>query len=232
MSDPCTIFLDANILQYAFMERLETKKHTIKWGNRATTLDLATTPVPYHPQREEWLQYEVDSLPKIAELVRLGRFELYISTEIDLEADFEFAACSELSVFHGIPFRKLLAPFKYGRIIASSSNTQEEIRERRDSLFGTADLDPRFDEIKRVVGGSKDLDAFHILSAERGGMDYLITADGKLIKSLRQRRRLRFQLAVKVVYPSELLHEVYGWRLNPWLDPITGGSYKRSPDPP
>jgi predicted nucleic acid-binding protein len=114
---------------------------------------------------------------------------------------------SELSVFHGIRFRTLRDPFPYSRIVASAHHTSEELDKLRDSIFAT-DIDSRFNEIKWAAGGNKNDDAFHILSAERASVDYFVTSDKKLINSLRNQQRIK--LAVKVVYPSELLRDVRG----------------------
>jgi hypothetical protein len=157
---------------------------------------------------------EIDCIPQLAELIRLGRFEPYINTEVDFEFAWLELISSELSFFHGVSLRKLLDPFSYSRIVASSYHTGKELDELREHVFA-ADFDQRFNEIKQAAGGNKNADAFHILSAERAGVEYFVTVDRKLINSLRHQRRV--QLGVKVVYPSELLHEACDWPLNPAL---------------
>ena len=120
---------------------------------------------------EALLQYEIDCLPKLAELIRLGRFEPYIDTEVDFELawlDLGALINTELSFFHGITLRKVPDPFPYGHIVASSHHTVKELDELRQHIFAT-DFDERFNEIKQAAGGNKNADAFHILSAERAG---------------------------------------------------------------
>jgi hypothetical protein len=210
-SAPCAIFLDANVLQDAVFEKPVITKQTFRlgmpWGD--FTHDVAIT-VPSYGRREGWLQYEIDCLPRLAEQVRLGRFAPYISTELDFElaeSDSGAFVTSALSFFHGISLRKVPDPFRHGRIVASSHQPGKEFSELRNHMFAT-NIDQRFNEIKQAAGGNKNADAFHILSAERAGVDYFVTVDKKLINSLRNQRHVR--LSVKVVFPSELLDETCG----------------------
>ena len=105
-------------------------------------------------------------------------------------------------------------PGFYSRIVASSYHTGKDLDELRQHLFA-ADFDQRFNQIKHAAAGNKNADAFHILSAERAGVEYFVTIDKKLINSLRNQQRV--QLGVKVVFPSDLLHEASDWPLNPEL---------------
>ena len=214
-----SIFLDANILQNAVFEKPVITKRTFRlgepWGDY--THEVATT-VPSYARRKGWLQYEIDSLPRLAELLRAGRFEAYINAELDFElteSDSGAFVTSELSVFHGVALRKVPAPFFYGRIVASSSQTREELSELRDHVFAT-NCDQRFNEIKRAANGNKNNDAFHILSAERAGIEHFVTLDRKLINSLRHAKN--FRSSVKVVFPSELLNAACEFPLNPDRD--------------
>lgn len=220
----CAVFRDANVLQDAVLEKPVITKQTVRlgkhWGNY--THDVAIT-VPSYARRKGWIQYEIDSLPRLAELVRLGQFEPYINTELDFElagSDSGGLVTSELSFFHGISLRKVPDPFCYSRIVASSHHTSKELSELRDQVFATT-FDQRFNEIKQAANGNKNDDAFHILSAERAGIEYFVTLDRKLINSLRHNKR--FQSGVKVVFPSELLHEACDRPFNPERDwpPLT-----------
>jgi hypothetical protein len=224
-SSSSTIFLDAQVLRFAVFEKPAMTKQTVRWGDLTITQDVAGVPVPSRTRREgneALLQYEIDCIPKLAELTRLGRFEPYINTEVDFEIawlDLGALINTELSFFHGITLRKVPDPFPYGRIVASSHHTVKELDELRQHIFAT-DFDERFNEIKQAAGGNKNADAFHILSAERAGLEYFVTVDKKLINSLRHQRRV--QLSVKVVYPSELLHQACDWPLNPALHQPAG----------
>lgn len=202
------MFLDANVLQDAVFERpvITSQTFRLPWPWGTYTHDIATT-IPSYKRCEGWLQQEIDCLPQIAELIRRGRFEAYINTELDFElAEGRSGAfiTSELSIFHGISLLRVPAPFRYSRLVGSSSQTSKELRELRDRVF-TTNFDQRFSEIKRAAGGTKNVDAFHILSAERARLDYFVTLDKKLINSLRNQRRV--QLGLKVLLPSELLRD-------------------------
>lgn len=205
MTSAITIFLDAMILRYAIADEPATTKQTVRWGDRNFNLNVAsTTP---RPRREDWIQDEIDCLPQVAEFVRCGQLELCINNELRWEvANLKFGGLvySELSVFHGIQARTLPDPFPYSRIVASAYHTNEELDKLREAIFAT-DYDQRFCDIKQAAGGNKNADAFHILSAECASVDYFVTADKKLINSLRNQRKV--QLSVKVVYPTELLRE-------------------------
>src|SRR5207248_592647 len=83
-----SIFLDTQVLRFAVSEQPAIKKQTVRWGDLTITRDVATVPVPSRTRREgneALLQYEIDSIPQLAELVRLGRFEPYINNEVDFE---------------------------------------------------------------------------------------------------------------------------------------------------
>jgi hypothetical protein len=218
MTSMITIFLDAMILRFAVAEEPATTKQTIRWGDCDVTLDISTT-AP-RTRLEGWIQYEIDCLPQIAELVRCGQLEPCINNELRLEVaclKFGGLVASELSVFHGIRFRALHNPFPYSRIVASAHHSSKELDDMRESVFAS-DFDRRFNDIKQAAGGNKNADAFHILSAERAAVDYFVTTDKALINSLRNQQRV--QLALKLVYPSELLHDVCGWPPNPSLLPV------------
>jgi hypothetical protein len=182
------------------------------------TVDVPANPVSSRAQFEgnkAWLQYEINALPRIAELARMGRFELCINTEVDFELAWLPPVIPELSVFNGLCLRRIPDPFFYGRIVASPYLACKELDDLRQKIFA-ARFDERFNKIKQAAGGNKNADAFHILSAERAGVEYFVTADKRLINSLRNQRRV--QLGVKVVFPSELLHHACDWPLNPDRD--------------
>jgi hypothetical protein len=61
----------------------------------------------------------------------------------------------------------------------------------------------RHGRVPAGMGCDKDADAYHIYSAECARLDYFLTLDKKLIKSVRHQRRLIF--SVDVVLPSELV---------------------------
>jgi hypothetical protein len=154
MSGPsglCAIFLDANVLRFAIFEQPALTKQTVRWGNCDITLEVAIAPVPSRARfegREAWLQYEIDCLPRLGELVRLGRYRPYINTELDFElAWLPFGALisSDLSAFRGVRFWKAPDPFPYSRIVASSSHTRGELDVLREHVFA-ADFDQRFND--------------------------------------------------------------------------------------
>ena len=215
MTSTITIFLDAMILRFAVAEEPAITKQTMRWGDRDITLDVSAT-VP-RPRLQGWIQYEIDCLPRIAEFVRCGQLEPCINNELRLEVaclKFGGLVVSELSVFHGIRFRSLNDPFPYSRVVASALHSSTEVDDMRESVFAS-DFDRRFNDIKQAAGGNKNADAFHILSAERAAVDYFVTTDKALINSLRNQRQV--QLALKLVYPSELLRDLCGWPPNPAL---------------
>ncbi len=203
------------ILRFAVAEEPSLRKQTVLWGDRDVSADIATT-IP-RARREDWLQYEIDYLPQIANLIREGRIEACVTAELRLEVaclKFGGLVTTEYSIFHGLHIRALPPPFPYQRIVASAFHTSEELDSLRESVLRT-NFDKRFNELKAAVGGNKNADAFHILSAERAGVDYFLSADRRLINSLRNQRAVI--PTVKIAYPSEFLHAFSGYPANPGL---------------
>ena len=92
--------------------------------------------------------------------------------------------------------------------------------------------DPLHSELTRLLQGKTDKDAWHIVTAERHGMDCFMTMDYKLIRRLRQLRKnsLVRSLSVDVLTPSEWGQK---WKLEPIQRPDLVGELagRRQPNP-
>jgi hypothetical protein len=196
------VLFDASVLSHAVRLRRSQQPRTVTWGGKLH--EWSATVLQPKPSRTGWLQDQINALPAIAALARAGRIQPFTSPEIVLEvAEGPPDALwrTPASVFEGVPLERAPVPFEYTRVVASYTDKPGDAKMRRHRFF--ADLkEPRLDQLRRVLGPKKDADAFHILTAERAGLDAFLTDDRRVLNVI---ARSTFELHVRVVSPVELI---------------------------
>ena len=79
-----------------------------------------------------------------------------------------------------------------------------DAKARRKQFFASLTL-PRLNELRGALGANKDADAFHILTAERAGLNVFLTDDGRLLQRI---AGIKVELYVRVLSPAQLLDAV------------------------
>lgn len=196
---PISVFIDtANIHQHATPLRWGKEERTVEWGDEPATVEV-TVPVPAE-DRADWVEEEMECLPGLADLVREGRVDLYEGVETRLEAISQYAG--DISGRLGNPFAGLETkmvddPLYDGRVVVSGADDRD-----REEFLET-DHDATFSAMKNNMG---NMDAYHVLSAERAGVEHFLTLDKNLRDAVRE--HVDVGLDVEVVLPCELLEEV------------------------
>ena len=155
----------------------------------------------------EKLRLERRAILDLIALARRGEIFLFQNLESKIEEMFINNISSSRrrwELWQGVEIKSVEPPFKYSRIVAGLGLRKKQLTEIRDKVL-SACQDKRFKEIAQAIGGNKNDDAYHILSAERAGIEYLVTVDTRLINSV---RHSSIPLSVKVGYPSELVAEL------------------------
>jgi hypothetical protein len=156
------------------------------------------------------LKKEANLLPQIAELAKVGKFELLLDREAHYESWGLPNMNSATGLFYDAPITEAERPFQYGRMLAGLGRSADEWAK----LFLTGINDQRFRELGKVLGAYQGLnkynlnqlrDAFFIWSAEHNGCEFMLTLDFKLIRMVKLAKKQNIK--VKVVKPSELLEQ-------------------------
>jgi hypothetical protein len=156
------------------------------------------------------LKKEANLLPQIAELAKVGKFELLLDREAHYESWGLPNMNSETGLFYDAPITEAERPFQYGRVLAGLGRSADDWAKP----FLTGINDQRFRELGKVLGAYQGpnkynlnqlRDAFFIWSAEHNGCEFMLTLDFKLIRMVKLAKKQNVK--VKVVKPSELLEQ-------------------------
>ena len=207
------VLVDTSVLSHAVRFRRSQEDRTVEWGGAPRT--WSATVLEPKPAEPGWLQEQIDALPRIAVFAREGRLQLFTSPEIDFElweGPPDGMRRTSLSLFQGVELHRAPAPFNYTRVVASYLDRPADPKIRRPSdakarrqQFFASLSHPRLNELRRALGANKSADAFHILTAERAGLNVFLTDDGRLLKTV---ARIKVQLEVRVLSPVQLLDAV------------------------
>lgn len=214
---PAKVYIDTNVLKFSATQlpRLRPRQQKINWDSRVheiTVHDLTYINPNVFIKNPE-LKAEAELLPELAEAGKCGQVKYVIQIETSFEGWGIPNMDSVTGKFYGTPYETADAPIKYGRIIAGGLDDPMDMQFE----FLANIKSRRFVELQKITGAYQGegnlnrnqlLDAFHLWCAEHNKCDYFLTLDFKLIRVLRQNRKL--QLQVEVVRPSELLAAVKG----------------------
>jgi hypothetical protein len=208
------VFLDTNVLKFAATElpRLRPRKQSLDWGGKTIEV-IVHDFVEVNPNElieNPTLKTEVELLPRLAAIGKLGELKYVMNSETIEESWGLRNMDSKNGRFYGVPIEVVKAPFEYARIMAGGGVKPKE----RQFRFLASIRHERFLELQKMTGAYQGeqklkklnrnqlLDAFHIWCAEHNGCEFLLTLDFKLIKVLSLSPT---KSTVRVVRPSELL---------------------------
>ena len=199
------VLLDTSVLSHAVRLRRSLEAKTVTWGGRAH--EWFAPVLEEKPPTDPWLQEQIEALSRIADLAKSGVVELFVGAGLEFElwaGPPDALRRTHLSLLEGVPLQRAPDPLQYGRVVASHADRGDDAKERwLEFLRGIAD--ERFSELRRSLGGNKDADAFHILTAERAKLDVFLTNDKRLINTVRHSKEL--DTTVRVLSPTELLDD-------------------------
>jgi predicted nucleic acid-binding protein len=196
------ILVDASVLSDAVDLRWSQQARTVEWGAASQTWS-ATVLEPKAPEAA-WLQDQINALPAIVAFARSGRVQLFTSPELDFElweGPPDALRRTSLNFFEGVEFATTPIPIKYARVVVSYMDKERDAKARRTQFFAGLS-DPRLDELRAALGANKAADTFHILTAERAGLDGFLTNDRRLLNTVAQSK---LKLGVRVMSPVLLL---------------------------
>jgi len=195
-------FVDTSIIRHAVRMEYGEETRTVQWGG--STHEWQSSVLVPKPQRDSWLETQIEAIRLVAAAARRGDVHLVVSPETDLEAmDFPrpLLVRSSASLLYGITFERAVPPFYLNRLLV----TPRELEVRGwDPLQQALDLAPdeRYRAIRAAIGPEKAMDAYHLRCAEHAGCEYFLTTDKRLVNSAKNQSRLELQL--HLVFPSEL----------------------------
>lgn len=194
--------VDTCVFQHAIVSEPTIREVSIEWGGRRFVVPVATTKLKDIP--EGWLGHQIAALRFIADAARSGRLTLYLAPEVRTELLGAPAGAfpgHRSNLFHDVPFEAAPDPLQYGRVVIAAFDPPGAFSKRlRQFVNGIQDSD--FAYLRAALGATKVVDAFHILTAERAGLDALLTTDRRLINTVRAATNWRFR--VRVLSPVEL----------------------------
>jgi hypothetical protein len=210
------VFLDTNIFKFTAsgpLSFIPVNRKIRNWYGRLIGFQFYE--IGYVNRNEKIrnpeLRREVNLLMQIAELSKRGVLELLVHREAIHESWGLPAMGSPTGPIYGAPITDAEAPIKYGRTLLHPEYSADNLTK----MFLAGIRDKRFKQLAKLTGGyqgndkynlNQMLDAFYIWCAEHNNCDYLLTLDFKLVRVVRNSRRIN--LAVKLVRPSELLDDI------------------------
>ena len=199
VNSPARVYVDTCVFQLGFPFQPTEQVKTINWGGHE---------VRFHPPAYEnkvfdgeFLQREVSLLPRVAAASRGGKVALFWSDLARLEllgAPGSSFPHREGHVFADCSFEKIEVPFLHNVALGPGFRTTKLQLEAAFKSFP----DPQLQSLVSMLGESRLLDAVHLVTAARNQIDFMLTADRKLIDSY---RTTTHPLSVSPVLPSELL---------------------------
>jgi len=184
---PKSAFVDTNVFKWSALTNTQLAKRTVK--------------------EQEWLGKEMPAIRKLISLAKMGNVRLFQNFEVSWEGVLISTLASRRRInalWSQIDIETIDAPFKHSRVLAGLGFSKEQLNNLRENMLRCS-KDARFLQIKKLVGASHEADAYHILSAERARLDYLVTMDKVLIKLI---ERNKPALKIKVCYPSEMIEDL------------------------
>lgn len=197
------VLVDASVLSHAVRLRRAQQARTVEWGGG--TYAWSASVLERKPAERAWLQAQIDAIPRIAAVAQGGSIELFTSPELDFElweGPLDAMRRTALSLFQGVDLRRAPAPFTYSRLLVSYTDKPGDAKARRKQFLFANLSHPRLKQLSRELGSNKDADAFHILTAERAGLDVFLTDDRRLLNTV---ARMKGSLGVRVLSPVQLL---------------------------
>ena len=177
------VYIDTNVFKFSATQlpRMVPRQQTLDWGGRLHEV-VFTTLVEWNPNdsiSNPGLKTEAELLPKLAELGKTGNIEYVIQSETLCETWGLPNIDSSGGRFYGTPYKKVEAPFTYGRIIVGGGGDPTEMQ----TEFLSGITHKRFLELQRMTGAyqgeervnrNQMLDAFHLWCAEHNHCDYFL----------------------------------------------------------
>lgn len=198
---PIRVLVDSSVLAHAIThESAWVSTGATNWGpHQIDTGYSARVPVYAADSGKESFR-QVQYLPGIAQVARQGFLELFTSAELGAEQDRQPAGrfhgyyLDDLNQFAGIHFK-------------SVDGRQFDLRDAKAKQLRRVSecADPLFRSLVGILGGQNSLDAYHIFTAEKHGLDAFLHFDLKLDHQLKQHRaRLEpLQLKTKPLLPED-----------------------------
>ena len=199
------VLLDTSVLSHAVRLHRSLEARTVTWGGREH--ECLAPVLREKPPTDSWLQEQINASSRIADLAKSGLVELFVSAELEFElwpGPPDALRRTELSLLEGVTLQRAPDPLPYGRIVASHADRRGDAEERWLGFLAGI-VDERFTKLRSCLGGNKDTDAFHLLTAERARLDVFLTNDKHLINAVRHSMEL--DTPVRVQSPSELLDD-------------------------
>ena len=199
------VLLDASVLSHAVRLRRSLEARTVKWGGQEH--EWFASVLEEKPPTDSWLQEQINASSGIADLANRSLIELFVSAELEFElwdGPPDALRRTGLSLLEGVTLQRAPDPLPYGRIVVSYTDRDGDAKERWLEFLKGID-DERFTKLRKCIGGNKDADAFHLLTAERAQLDVFLTNDKRLINAVRHSTEL--DTSVRVLSPSELLDD-------------------------
>lgn len=205
------VYLDTNVFKFSATEllRLQPRITSINWGgkNFDTTVHDIVEVNPNDSILNAELKSEVELLPRLADMGKLGVIEFAICSETLWESWGLPNMDSKSGQFYGAPIKTVQAPLEYERILVGGEIPARE----RQYDFLCSIGDSRFLELQKMTGAYQGkcpmnhnqlLDAFHLWSAEHNGCEFFLTLDFKVIRAL---ELCRNKSSVRTLSPSALI---------------------------
>lgn len=197
VSSPRSVFIDACIFQHAGQPtKREKEDRSLMWGGHEVRFEVEVE----SPRKvDSGLLDEMGCLRRLGPWIYTGQVVLFSSLHAALELP---AARSHLVLSRDRGGRQ--TPIEIG-IVEDHLPSSAPILSSGASIEQLLAMnpDPRFREIQEGIGKDKMVDAYHILAAERAGLDFFLTTDRKLLNSIRNPKHIG--LSVREVSPCELI---------------------------
>ena len=155
-----------------------------------------------------------EAMQYVAELAKAGRIRLYDTMELMFEwmgrAGGPSMRNTEFDLFRGVKISRIKTPVE--RTIAFGGFDSENHFKNQKEIWLESIKEPRFMELKRVINRKHWADAFHLWTAEVNGLDFVLTLENKVRKSLANQKKLTS--TVEILNPFELAERFcVGYRL-------------------
>ncbi|ATD68255.1 MULTISPECIES: hypothetical protein [Luteimonas] len=222
-----TALLDVSLLRWMTQSTRVKTAHTIESEGRAQKFHVAQVLPREMPKG--WKAEEVAILPELCMLERSGWLALFKSAELLSEEMRGWQVGQGLAgdLLSKIRFRYVPSPIERSRLMSLPSNTYNskecqtdffkmllEANRRGDlqnlrrwplTKFELQSVEEfgRFAEICSCLTESQYVDAWHLWTAERSGIDFFLTLDKRFVNAMT--RTSRVSLLSRPIYPSDLV---------------------------
>lgn len=212
------VLFDTNILRGGIQREWSTERKTISWGGRTWNVEVPIERDKINKNSEEWVQTEIEYLPKIKILIDQGIIIPYRSFELLMQYFSQMSPYEVYSanIFSGIQWKDAPMPFRVSRIIASALPDSKALvkRQREAVRNNSSDKDYlKWCQLTGLKSGMKRDDLLHLYTAEKAGIDYFLTMDKRFIATTHKLKSLKIK--TKAVLPSELLSVADDFTTNP-----------------